>query len=130
MKHDSWKNWCGKRYSPLAIAGMVIGGLALAVIFAFLFGWAVMLLWNALMPEIFGLPLITYWQGWGLVLLSHILLKGGWGGHGGHGGRDDGEGKCCSDDEESWCCGSNRAKKDLAEKLRDENPDRVEAGED
>lgn len=72
---------CGKwhsRFSPLAIAGMVIGGIALAVLLAFVFGWVVMLLWNRLMPEIFGLPAITYWQGWGLVVLSHILIKGGW----------------------------------------------------
>jgi len=74
--------FCGngkKKFSVVAIIGMVIGGLALAVLFAFLFGWVVMLLWNWLMPDIFGLTEITYWQGWGLVLLSHILIKGGWG---------------------------------------------------
>jgi hypothetical protein len=86
---------------------MVIGGLALAVLFAFLFGWIVMLLWNRLMPQIFGLPQISYWQGWGLVLLSHILVKGGWGSgcsgdkgkrRSGHGGRDD---ECDTSDD--WC---------------------------
>jgi hypothetical protein len=35
-----------------------------------------MLLWNWLMPEIFGLPLINYWKGWGLLLLNFILFKG------------------------------------------------------
>lgn len=78
------------RFSPLAIAGMVVGGAALAVGFAFLFGWAVMLLWNWLMPEIFGLPTIGYWQGWGLVLLSAILFKGGSSGSGGGKGRRGG----------------------------------------
>jgi len=83
-KFGSWKN---PHFSVPAIIAMVIGGLALAFLFAFLFGWAVMYLWNWLMPEIFGLPTIGYWQAWGLVLLSHILLKGGWGGSGGgHGG--------------------------------------------
>ncbi|PKL24166.1 MAG: hypothetical protein CVV47_10445 [Spirochaetae bacterium HGW-Spirochaetae-3] len=74
-----------RKYAPLAIVGMVIGGTALAALFAFLFGWVVMLLWNWLMPVIFGLPRIGYWQGWGLVLLSHILIKPGYpsGGHDG-----------------------------------------------
>lgn len=74
-----------RKYAPIAIVGMVIGGTALAALFAFLFGWIVMLLWNWLMPAIFGLPAIGYWQGWGLVLLSHILIKPGYpsGGHDG-----------------------------------------------
>lgn len=80
-----------RKFSPLAIVGMVAGGAALAALFAFLFGWVVMLLWNWLMPEIFGLPRIGYWQGWGLVLLAHILVKPGYpGGHDGHDRRDKG----------------------------------------
>lgn len=31
-------------------------------------------LWNALMPAIFGLPAITYWQALGLFILSRILF--------------------------------------------------------
>ena len=54
---------------------MVLGGIILAVLLAFLFGWIVMLLWNWLMPEIFGLTTITFWQAWGLVILSHLLFK-------------------------------------------------------
>jgi hypothetical protein len=41
----------------------------------FLFGFIVMHLWNWLMPDIFGLPEVTYWQAWGLLLLSCILFK-------------------------------------------------------
>ncbi len=63
------------KYSPMAIIAVTLGGVALAALFAFLFGWLVMLLWNWLMPDIFGLPRIGYWQGWGLVLLAHILIK-------------------------------------------------------
>jgi hypothetical protein len=71
------KMW-GKR------ALFMVGALIFAALIALLFGWLLMLLWNWLMPQIFGLPLITYWQGWGLILLSHLLFKGG--GHGsGHG---------------------------------------------
>jgi hypothetical protein len=41
-------------------------------------GLVVMVLWNALIPELFKGPVITYWQSLGLLLLSHILLRG-WG---------------------------------------------------
>jgi hypothetical protein len=33
-------------------------------------------LWNWLMPSIFGLRLITYWQAMGLLVLSKLLLGG------------------------------------------------------
>jgi len=72
------KNAAGK-FSPAAIAVMVVGGIVVGVAFAFLFGWIVMLLWNWLMPTIFKLPRIGYWQAWGLLVLSHILIKGGFG---------------------------------------------------
>ena len=67
-------NHCQKaaRYLP-----WILGGVALAIGFAFLFGFFVMLLWNWLMPAIFGLGTISYWQAWGLVLLAHILFKTG-----------------------------------------------------
>lgn len=58
-----------------AIIGMAIGGVFIAVAMAFIFGFAVMWLWNWLMPEIFGLTTITFWQAWGLVVLTHILFK-------------------------------------------------------
>lgn len=81
--------WPKGRFSPLQIAGMIAGGFVLAAGFAFFFGWIVMLLWNWLMPEIFRLPEIGYWQAWGLVLLSHILVKPGYGPAGKHRGDED-----------------------------------------
>ena len=36
----------------------------------------VMLLWNWLMPDIFGLKALTYWQAWGIMILSWILFGG------------------------------------------------------
>ena len=39
-------------------------------------GVVVMLLWNALVPELFGGPTLNYWQAAGVLLLSHILLRG------------------------------------------------------
>jgi hypothetical protein len=54
----------------LKITGMVILGIGAA----FLFGLVIMWLWNWLMPLIFGLPEVTYWQGIGLLILSSILF--------------------------------------------------------
>jgi hypothetical protein len=45
------------------------------------FGYVTMWLWNYLMPMIFHLPEITFWQTIGLLVLSRLLL-GGMGGHG------------------------------------------------
>jgi positive regulator of sigma E activity len=58
-----------------AIIGMTIGGVIIAAVMALLLGFVVMWLWNWLMPAIFGLTTITFWQAWGLVVLAHILFK-------------------------------------------------------
>ena len=36
-----------------------------------------MVLWNALIPEIFHGPVLTYWQTMGLLVLSHVFFRGG-----------------------------------------------------
>ena len=51
---------------------LVIGILIIAVM---LIGFPLMILWNWLMPTIFGLPEIGFWQSIGLQLLSIILFK-------------------------------------------------------
>ena len=48
------------------------------------FGFGTMYLWNWLMPVLFHLPEITFWQTIGLLILSRLLL-GGFKGHHGHG---------------------------------------------
>ncbi|MDZ7797368.1 MAG: hypothetical protein U5N56_10145 [Candidatus Marinimicrobia bacterium] len=66
---------CGIQNSEckaLKIVGWTVLGIALA----FLFGLVIKLLWNALMPEIFGLSEIGYWQGVGLFILARILFGG------------------------------------------------------
>ncbi len=73
-----------KRCNPLKIITYVLGGICIAAVIGLIFGLIVMYLWNWLMPVIFGLPIITFWQAWGLVLLSHILFKVG--SHRGHSG--------------------------------------------
>jgi hypothetical protein len=55
---------------------MPIGFLAVAAGFAAV----VMLLWNWLMPMMFGLAVISFWQALGLLVLCRILFGGfGWG---------------------------------------------------
>ena len=66
---------------------MIIGGVILGAGLAFLFGLLVMALWNWVIPDIFGLSRITYWQAWALVVLAHILFKAGSGGGEGGGRR-------------------------------------------
>jgi hypothetical protein len=57
----------------------VVKLLVVAVIFFAGFGQAVHYLWNWLMPEIFGLHPITYWQSIGLLGLTWLLFGGfGW----------------------------------------------------
>jgi len=62
---------------PFMRVGMILGGIVLAAALALLFGLVVMVLWNWIMPEVFGLNPLTYWQSWGIVLLAHILFKAG-----------------------------------------------------
>ena len=58
------------------ITGLVIGGVILAAFFAVVFGYFVMLLWNWLMPMLFGLPEITYWHAFGIIILARLLFGG------------------------------------------------------
>jgi len=57
----------------------------LVVVASVVFGFVVKSLWNWLMPAIFGLHLITFWQGLGLFLLGKVLFGGFHGRHGGGG---------------------------------------------
>ena len=66
----------------LRIIGVAIAGVCLAALFALLFGWLVMLLWNWLMPSLFGIKAITYWQAFGITILAKILFSGFHGHHG------------------------------------------------
>lgn len=67
--------------SPGEIIGMIIFGIIAITGLAILFGFIIMWLWNWLMPEIFGLTTLTYWQAIGLFILFKILLGGcGFGG--------------------------------------------------
>ena len=60
----------------LRIILMFLGGLILAGFFALIFGWLVELLWNWLMPNLFNLKGITYWQAVGIMLLAKLIFGG------------------------------------------------------
>lgn len=60
--------------APLAIVGIVL--------FVTIGGGIVMLLWNALLPPLFSLPAITFWQALGILVLCRILFGGFGGGSG------------------------------------------------
>ncbi len=68
------------RWKAARIAGLILCGVAVAALFALVLSAAVQLLWNALMPELFGLRSITFWQALGLLFLGRLLL-GGFGHH-------------------------------------------------
>lgn len=70
-------------YKPgfLRWTGWIIGGIILAVFLAFIFGYFVMLLWNWIMPILFGLPEIDYWLAFGIIILSRLIFGGFGHGH-------------------------------------------------
>jgi len=87
------------------------------------FGAVVMLLWNALMPRIFALPILNYWQAAGLMLLARILFGGlvhDMAGHGGRRGKGDGHlfnhGNKL---REKWMNMSEEERKEFMEKEKD-----------
>jgi hypothetical protein len=51
---------------------LIVGLIVLAAI---LLALPLQLLWNWLMPTIFNLPMITFWQALGLNMLAGILFK-------------------------------------------------------
>ncbi len=63
----------GEKRGPRFI-GRVMGGIAMAVAFALVFGIFVHMLWNWLMPAIFNIATITWGQAIGLILLARMLF--------------------------------------------------------
>ena len=53
----------------------ISGAIGLIVFLALLFTLPLLWLWNWLMPAIFGLTKITFWQALGLSFLAHILFR-------------------------------------------------------
>ena len=53
----------------------IIGLIPILIVFIMIKGWCIAYLWNWLMPTIFGLTTITFWQGVGIFVLCDILFK-------------------------------------------------------
>ncbi len=74
-KRESWHtHYHRPGLKGLRIVGMVLAGVTFAAVFALIFGWLVMVLWNWIMPPIFHLAEIGYWQGCGILLLAKIIF--------------------------------------------------------
>jgi hypothetical protein len=59
--------------APMFLLGL-LARIFGAVMFALLMGYFVMLLWNWLMPGIFHLVTIDYWQAFGIILLGKLIF--------------------------------------------------------
>jgi hypothetical protein len=79
--HETGRPGFGRK--AIRIIALGIGGILLAALFALLLGVVVQWLWNWLMPDIFGLKTISYWQAFGLLFLGRLLF-GRFGHHGPH----------------------------------------------
>ena len=62
-----------RQIHPLAKGAFFIAVVAAGVL---LFGGAVMLLWNAILPEVAHVRPISFWQAGGLLTLTRILFGG------------------------------------------------------
>ncbi|SDM15694.1 hypothetical protein [Kriegella aquimaris] len=58
----------------------ILFAIIAVIIFALLLGYGIMWLWNWLIPDLFGLTTINYWQAVGILVLAKILF-GGLGNH-------------------------------------------------
>ena len=68
--HKHWRD-----RGPGARVGIIALGVIAAAGFFVLGGFIVVWLWNWLMPALFKLPTIGFWQAWGILVLSSILFK-------------------------------------------------------
>ena len=57
------------------IIGIFIGTSLIVILIGFLFAWFAVMLWNIVMPDVFGLPEITYKQMFALYMLCNLLLR-------------------------------------------------------
>lgn len=53
----------------------ILTAILIIAVAALILGFPLMWLWNWLMPTIFNLPTITFWQALGLNVLTTILFK-------------------------------------------------------
>ncbi|MCG8328400.1 MAG: hypothetical protein MI974_11975 [Chitinophagales bacterium] len=56
--------------------GKIFFFIGMAILFVLVLGGVVMLLWNAILPDLVGVKPIQFWQAIGLLILSRILFGG------------------------------------------------------
>jgi hypothetical protein len=58
------------------ITGTIVKVIVFLIVAIVFFGEAVFHLWNSLMPQLFHLPQVSFWQAVGLLFLSWLLFGG------------------------------------------------------
>lgn len=64
-----------KQFTTAETLAKILLAFSVIALLGVLLGLPLQLLWNWLMPTIFGLPTITFWQAMGLNILASILFK-------------------------------------------------------
>jgi hypothetical protein len=64
-----------RRFNPRRLVWMAPLAVAVAVGLFFGLGKLVVWLWRATLVDLFAIKPISFWQAWGLILLSQILFK-------------------------------------------------------
>ena len=52
----------------------IVGVIAILIFLIFIGAWIVMLLWNGLAVPLFGAPVLSFWQTYGLMIMSRLIL--------------------------------------------------------
>ena len=68
MSENIWETILG------GVVAVVIG-VGLIVLLAIPFGFILKIAWNSVMPQLFGLPVIGFWQSVALLIVSGMLIK-------------------------------------------------------
>ena len=54
---------------------LILGVIFMALIFSFIYGAILMWLWNMIIVAMFGAPILSYWQAYGICIICSILFK-------------------------------------------------------
>jgi hypothetical protein len=67
------------KFFELLFAGLSAAAVVVLIylVVGSLYAFPVMWIWNWMMPELFGMPLLNFWQSFWGVFMCSILFKGG-----------------------------------------------------
>ena len=102
---------------PATIVAMIVFGIIAITGLAILFGFVLMWLWNAIMPELFDLPVVTYWQAVGIFILAKLLFGGIGSGSSSSSKSSKGDSWSCDDDSKKKSKSSDFKKWELYDKF-------------